>query len=799
MEPKDVIRNLASSEHLFAFDGNVVLEHYSYADSWIQYGTASMREMFGQGIHYEFKTHYTKLFVYLHDERGRRDALREKLHEIARWHGLENGGSIVFCCPGKIRDLEDEAVIPMAERALRELVNVFEPFFDHVHKGLDEDRSNLDSLVASYRVENDIMSATDFIRRVVAEDHVLDLGEGIFMSPSSRWKCYDGWDGWRIYKGYLADDNVHFEVRVKDSEISVELHDERGQHDALHRILYREAVRNCLPIDVNDAGLWIGQNECVPCSRRFDAILVDVSRSMRFIWNVYGGLLEDVLQEGTVLRKSAEMPPLTPMPSRDYAAEVKSRREIPCDTLCWVTNVADLVERAPISLSCAEMDQVKMCPGRYVIPSYQRKYAWTSENVSQLCRDLLRAAQTGKGSYHLGTLIFHAPRSIGHDGTFFVVDGQQRLRTISRLLSVQIFSECDEQAPEKQFTSKDEENIWKAFQRFRADKDKILSMLRKSTFVCIAVGDITESFQLFSTQNGRGKTLSPENLLKAYHFHEIREAEKKSPEGLDELDSEWERLNRTAIKGDGLLLHQVIGEHLYRIRCWLRGDFPRDPFSAKKVSAFKGLTVYSTGSGKNVLPLGNLSTLRRCGNDSDPMLARRTRSDRMNPFVFIDQPIVNGSDFFKYVATYCRAHEMLFGTKEQRDPELGPFYAFYATYCLYPRCGRRGDEYARHIYQSLCLYCFDRFGASGLNGSYEYLYCCAYYERAVNARCYYQTCGGEFTRSAVQTMADASNLEELVERLGELHLTVRERFGERGAASVEGLECVHAAFSGEEW
>ena len=147
-----------------------------------------MREMFGQGIHYEFKTHYTKLFVYLHDERGRRDALWEKLHEIARWHGLENSGSIVFCCPGKIRDIEDDAVMPMAERALRELVNVFEPFFGHVHKGLNEDRSNLGGLIASYRVEDDIMSATDFIRRVVAEDHVLDLGEGNFMSPSLRWK-----------------------------------------------------------------------------------------------------------------------------------------------------------------------------------------------------------------------------------------------------------------------------------------------------------------------------------------------------------------------------------------------------------------------------------------------------------------------------------------------------------------------------------------------------------------------------------------------------------------------------------
>lgn len=798
MEPRDVIRTLSSFERTFTFDGRTVLEHYSYTDSWIQYGTPQMREKLGQGVHYEFKTHYTKLYVYLHDERGKRDSLWKKLHEIARWHGLDDDGSIAFRCPGKIRELEDAAVIPMAERGLREMLSAFGPFFDHVLKGLNEDGTNLDSLSECYRVEDDVMSATDFIRRVVADDYVLDLGEGAAMSPSPRWKWYEGWDGWRIYKSYLADDNVHFEVRLKGSEISVELHDERGTYDALHRILYREAVKYGLPIDVNDTGLWISQNECVRCGRRFDSILGDVSCSMRRIWDIYGELLEGISPEGSVSRKLAEMPPLAPVPTREYSANVKSRKDIPSDTLCWVTSVSSLVERDPISLSSAGMDDVVMRPGRYVIPSYQRKYAWTPENVNQLCRDLLRAAQTGKDSYHLGTLIFHAPRSGGHDGTFFVVDGQQRLRTISRLLSIEIFSESDEQAPEKQFTSDDEENIWKALLRFRDDKDKILSMLRKSTFVCIAVHDITESFQLFSTQNGRGKTLSPENLLKAFHFHEIREAEKKSAEELDKLDSQWERLNRTAAKGDGLLLHQVIGEHLYRIRCWLRGDFPRDPFSAKKVGAFKGLTVYSAELGKNILPLGNLSTLRRCGNDSDPMLARRTKSDKMSPFVFIDQPIVNGSDFFKYVATYCRAYETLFGTKEQHDPELGPFYAFYATFCLYPRCGRRGDEYARHIYQSLCLYCFDRFGASGLNGSFEYLYCCAYYERAVNARCYYQTCGGEFTMKAVQTMADASNLDELAERLGDLHLTVCERFSEQGAASVGGLECVHAAFSGEE-
>ena len=51
----------------------------------------------------------------------------------------------------------------------------------------------------------------------------------------------------------------------------------------------------------------------------------------------------------------------------------------------------------------------------------------------------------------------------------------------------------------------------------------------------------------------------------------------------------------------------------------------------------------------------------------------------------------------------------------------------------------------------------------------------------------------------MQTMADTSNIEDLAERLGELHLIVCERYGKQGAASVDGLECVQSAFSGEGW
>ena len=795
MIPRDVINKLALSDYKFVFGDKEILEHYSYSDTWIQYGTPQMKEALGNAVHYEVKTHYSRLNIYLHDERNVRDLLWDKLHEIAQWHGVREGESIVFRCPEKVSDLDDEAVFSIVTQGLHELYNAFNPFFNHLLFSANQNSIDKEELIRDYRIEDNLFSASDVIRRLVNADYSLNLGDGIIMQPNAKWKFQEGWTGWRYYKSYLDNDGIYFEIRTEGDEISVDVHDERSKHDILFRTLYREAVKNNLQIDVNDIGLWMNMKPRIQCRRPWNAIMSDIELQMKQLWNIFGALLEELSTKEVTKQSSLTLPPLAKLPHREYDSSTKLRKDINNDTLCWVMSVESLINRDPINLSSSRLYETLMRPGQYFIPSYQRRYAWTQDNVNQLCRDLLRAYNAHRSDYHLGTLIFHAPKTDNDENSFFVVDGQQRLRTISRLLSQEIFTENEDFLPERQFSDENEKTIWTVLQRFRDDKEKILNMLRKSTFVCIAVNDITESFQLFSTQNGRGKTLSPENLLKAYHFHEIQVAESQKSEDLDKIDEEWEQLNQKPTKVDGLLLHQVIGEHLYRIRCWLRGEFPREPFSSKMVNAFKGLTVSTIDGCQNTLPLGNLSVLRRTGDKNNYQLAHRSSTDKMNPFVFIDQPIVNGSDFFAYASTYCHAYETLFGSKEKHDADLSLFYTFYATYCLYPYSGRRGDVYARHIFQSLCLYCYDRFGANGLNRSYEYLYCCSYYERAVNARCYYQTCGREYAITAMQIMAGASSLSDLADRLCELYLQVCEQFAAQGAASVNGLECVLDAFS----
>ena len=68
----------------------------------------------------------------------------------------------------------------------------------------------------------------------------------------------------------------------------------------------------------------------------------------------------------------------------------------------------------------------------YVIPVYQRPYAWTATQVQQLMRDLLDFYRTAdnKSSYSLGTIVCDEETP----GMFSILDGQQRLTTIDLLL-----------------------------------------------------------------------------------------------------------------------------------------------------------------------------------------------------------------------------------------------------------------------------------------------------------------------------------------------------------------------------
>ena len=65
---------------------------------------------------------------------------------------------------------------------------------------------------------------------------------------------------------------------------------------------------------------------------------------------------------------------------------------------------------------------------RYVVPLYQRNFAWRTDEIQQLLQDIWDAFQKGStGNYYIGSLVVMKR----HNGDFEVIDGQQRLTVIS--------------------------------------------------------------------------------------------------------------------------------------------------------------------------------------------------------------------------------------------------------------------------------------------------------------------------------------------------------------------------------
>lgn len=70
---------------------------------------------------------------------------------------------------------------------------------------------------------------------------------------------------------------------------------------------------------------------------------------------------------------------------------------------------------------------------RFVIPVYQRNYDWRLENCKQLYDDLVKVLRNGRHSHFFGSIVsVYNPN--GRRNEYLIIDGQQRLTTVSLLL-----------------------------------------------------------------------------------------------------------------------------------------------------------------------------------------------------------------------------------------------------------------------------------------------------------------------------------------------------------------------------
>ena len=262
------------------------------------------------------------------------------------------------------------------------------------------------------------------------------------------------------------------------------------------------------------------------------------------------------------------------------------------------------------------------------IPPYQRPYKWTKKNITDLLLDIETSIREAKKyedfKYRVGTVILHANTEEGKL-MYDIVDGQQRILSF---LLLSLYLECGvgSSLSKRKFPSKvTQKNLhenykaireWFAFAPAGMREDFKQAMKKHLEVVVITVDEISEAFQLFDSQNSRGRALYPHDLLKAYHLRVI-----SGKKGEERAVEEWEAKDPKAIE-------ELFRDYLFPIWHWARRRKCGD-FTTADIDLYKGVEP-----------------------DSEYAYAYRVR--RTGARYQITEPFPAGRDFFKMVHHYMQ-------------------------------------------------------------------------------------------------------------------------------------------------
>ena len=267
---------------------------------------------------------------------------------------------------------------------------------------------------------------------------------------------------------------------------------------------------------------------------------------------------------------------------------------------------------------------------KFKIPSYQRPYSWTTKNVQELFDDIENLLDNQKKieEYRIGTVLLYENKE-NKDGELEIVDGQQRIVTMS-LIYYCLDKNFNNFVIEGKYKNKTTiKNIYYNYKylknrisNYKDDyKEKLIKLIKeKITFVVIIVSEISEAFQLFDSQNSRGKELYPHDLLKAYHLREMNECES---EILYQVEK-WENL-------DNKQIYDLFNDYLFPIYNWINME-KTHTFTNNDIDIYKGVK-----------------------KDSNYNYAKKLL--KSEPIFQLDEFYVAGKAFFEYVNHYLRLKE----------------------------------------------------------------------------------------------------------------------------------------------
>ncbi len=194
--------------------------------------------------------------------------------------------------------------------------------------------------------------------------------------------------------------------------------------------------------------------------------------------------------------------------------------------------------------------------------------------------------------------------------------------------------------------------------------------------VVLEVDKISEAFQLFDSQNTRGKELDPHDLLKAYHLREMNDYpfEKLS------LIRQWEDI-------PPYLIRELFSLYLFPILNWSQKEISR-AFLSQDIDTYKGVDA-------------------KCAYT----YAQRVR--KAMPCFQINEPFCAGSEFFKMVEHYIN----LIADLKNEISSNTRFAQIKTIMDAYTKRGKddtlqfnsTGFRYAVNLFYCALLFYYDRF------------------------------------------------------------------------------------------
>lgn len=342
---------------------------------------------------------------------------------------------------------------------------------------------------------------------------------------------------------------------------------------------------------------------------------------------------------------------------------------------------------------------------KLTIPDYQRPYTWKKSTADTLFNDIYSAMKKNK-DYRLGSLILHKDEN----GFYNIVDGQQRLTTTALILKA-----LDDESKfllENEVKAVSFKNIAENYKALESrvnalsniEKEEYRDYIKKCSFAIIITDKQEEAFQFFDSQNTRGKSLKPHDLLKAYH---LREMNAVSEDIKKAVVKRWDNIDETH-------LADLFADYLYPVVRWHK---KRNAvyYTAKNIDTFKGISReykynYALYHKRSVI------FAEKIDKEFSDFLSNK----ECNMFQ-LTQPVISGEYFFKYVFHYDKllteVKKMI--AEYHKESEEIPDY-------------RTGDIYIKRLYECALLLFMDRFGIENMETSYmEKLYKWSYSLRLV--------------------------------------------------------------------